>query len=84
MSCTKISFTKAVDYEKESGHYFLVGNEPDMSKTSKNHSIWKHIYESNIVDYVSFSETDKIKEYIDSKGVHPYFEEWGIFFIEIK
>ena len=46
-----------------------------MSKTSKNHSIWKHIYESNIVDYVSFSETDKIKEYIDSKGVHPYFEE---------
>lgn len=70
-----ISFTKAVDYEKGGGHYFLVGNEPKKSSTSKNHSIWKHIYESNIVEYVPLNETDKIKEYIDLKGVHPYFEK---------
>ena len=69
-----ISFTKAVDYEKGSGHYFLVGKEPKKSLAQKNHSIWKHIYESNIVDYVPLSETDKIKDYIDLKGVHPYFE----------
>ncbi|MCM4174307.1 hypothetical protein DHD32_22855 [Arenibacter sp. TNZ] len=70
-----ISFTKAVDYEKGGGHYFLVGNEPKKSLAQKNHSIWKHIYESNIVDYIPLSETDKIKEYIDLKGVHPYFEK---------
>ena len=70
-----ISFTKAVDYEKGGGHYFLVGNEPKKSLGQKNHSIWKHIYESNIVDYVPLSETDKIKDYIDLKGVHPYFEK---------
>ncbi len=70
-----ISFTKAVDYEKGGGHYFLVGNEPKKSLAQKNHSIWKHIYESNIVDYVPLSETDKIKDYIDLKGVHPYFEK---------
>lgn len=69
-----ISFTKAVDYEKGGGHYFLVGKEPKKNLAQKNHSIWKHIYESNIVDYVPLSETDKIKDYIDLKGVHPYFE----------
>lgn len=70
-----ISFTKAVDFEKGGGHYFLVGNEPKKSLAQKNHSIWKHIYESNIVDYVPLNETDKIKDYIDLKGVHPYFEK---------
>ncbi|MBG6129169.1 hypothetical protein IWQ47_000139 [Aquimarina sp. EL_43] len=70
-----ISFTKAVDYEKGSGHYFLVGKEPKKKMGQKNHSIWKHIYESNIVDYVPLNETDKIKDYIDSKDVQPYFEK---------
>ncbi|CAH8295704.1 hypothetical protein EV196_10818 [Mariniflexile fucanivorans] len=70
-----ISFTKAVDYEKGGGHYFLVGNEPKKKLAKKNHAIWKHIYESNIVDYVPLNETDKIKDYIDLKGVHPYFEK---------
>lgn len=70
-----ISFTKAVDFEKGGGHYFLVGKEPKKNLAQKNHSIWKHIYESNIVDYVPLNETDKIKDYIDLKGVHPYFEK---------
>lgn len=70
-----ISFTKAVDFEKGSGHYFLVGKEPKKSIGLKNHTIWRHIYESNIVDYIPLSETDKIEEYIDKKGVHPYFEK---------
>lgn len=70
-----ISFTKAVDYEKGEGHYFLVGNEPKKGLVHKNHSIWKHIYESNIVDYVPLNEIDRIKDYIDRKGVQPYFEK---------
>lgn len=69
-----ISFTKAVDYEKGGGHYFLVGNEP-QKKNNKNHAIWKHIFESHIVDYVDVNETELIQEYIKSKGVQPYFDE---------
>ena len=71
-----ISFTKAVDFEKKKlGHYFLIGTEPSEHRHSKNHSIWKNIYDSNIVDYVALDETDKISEYIYSKGVRPYFED---------
>ena len=70
-----ISFTKAVDYERGGGHYFLVGDEPKKSIYPKNYAIWKHIYESNIVDYVPLKDTDKIKNYIDSKGVRPYFDK---------
>lgn len=70
-----ISFTKAVDYEKGGGHYFLIGKEPEKNLSRKNHSIWKHIYESNIVDYVPLDETDKIKDYVNTKGVHPYFQK---------
>tara|TARA_R110002020_G_scaffold85914_6_gene211888 strand:- start:37546 stop:38403 length:858 start_codon:yes stop_codon:yes gene_type:complete len=69
-----ISFTKAVDYEKGGGHYFLVGDEP-QKKNDKNHAIWKHIFESHIVHYVDVSETDLIQEYVKSKGVQPYFDE---------
>ena len=69
-----ISFTKAVDYEKGGGHYFLVGNEP-QKKNNKNHAIWKHIFESHIVDYVDVKETELIQEYVKSKGVQPYFDE---------
>jgi len=70
-----ISFTKAVDYQFGSGKYFLVGNEPDKKISSKNHSIWKHIFKSHIVQYVDVNETDRIKDYINSKGVLPYFEK---------
>lgn len=70
-----ISFTKAVDYEKGGGHYFLIGDEPKKNLAQKKHSIWKHIYESNIVDYVPLGEIDKIKDYIHLQGVQPYFEK---------
>lgn len=64
-----ISFTKAVDYQFGKGHYFLVGDEPSKEGDSKNHAIWKHIYQSRIVDYVNLNETDKIVEYTDRKSV---------------
>jgi hypothetical protein len=67
-----ISFTKAVDFEKGKGHYFLVGEEPNKGDI-KNHNIWKHIFESKMVDYVGVDEIDKIQKYIDSHGVTPYF-----------
>jgi hypothetical protein len=70
-----ISFTKAVDFEKGKGHYFLVGDEPDKFTDKKNHAIWKHMAESKMIDYVSLDETEKIQEYINKHGVTPYFKD---------
>ena len=68
-----ISFTKAVDYQFGKGHYFLVGKEPSKEINAKNHTIWKHIFESRIVEYVNLNETNKIVDYIDSENVTPFF-----------
>lgn len=70
-----ISFTKAVDYQFGAGHYFLVGNEPSKNIGGKNHAIWKHIFESSLVDYVDINETQKIVDYIESEDVAPFFSE---------
>lgn len=71
-----ISFTKAVDFvNKAGGHYFLVGQEPDKKAHPKNHRTWRYVRESNLVDYVDLEETDRIQDYIFSKGVTPYFEK---------
>lgn len=70
-----ISFTKAVDYQFGKGHYFLVGKEPSKKINAKNHTIWKHIFESRIVEYVNLNETNKIVDYIDSENVTPFFSE---------
>lgn len=71
-----ISFTKAVDYSNEDkGKYFLVGKEPNKKEHPQNHRTWKHVKESHLVEYVDLSETEKIKEYIVSKNVTPYFEK---------
>ena len=69
-----ISFTKAVDFEKGTGHYFLVGEEPNKLMDKKNHSIWKHMFDSKMIDYVSVNETERIQEYINQHGVTPYFK----------
>lgn len=71
-----ISFTKAVDYSSANkGKYFLVGQEPSKIENPTNHRTWKHVRESHLVEYVDLSETEKIKDYIVSKGVSPYFEK---------
>ncbi len=71
-----ISFTKAVDYSSANkGKYFLVGQEPSKIENPTNHRTWKHVRESHLVEYVDLSETEKIKDYIVSKGVTPYFEK---------
>jgi len=69
-----ISFTKAVDYScGNKGKYFLVGQEPNKIDNPSNHKTWKNVKESHLVEYVDLNETEKIKEYIISKGVSPYF-----------
>ncbi len=69
-----ISFTKAVDFkEKVKGKFFVVGQEPNKKEHPNNHKTWKHVYESNLVDYVDLSETEKIQEYISTNQVTPFF-----------
>jgi len=69
-----ITFTKAADFKDgKKGHYFVVGQEPPKEQI-KNHITWEYVKSNKLVDYVDFSETDKIKEYIDDKGVTPYFD----------
>lgn len=71
-----ISFTKAVDYScAKKGKYFLVGQEPNKIENPANHRTWKHVKESHLVEYVDLSETEKIKDYIVSKGVSPFFDK---------
>lgn len=71
-----ISFTKAVDYSSANkGKYFLVGQEPNKIENPSNHRTWKHVKDSHLVEYVDLSETEKIKDYIISKGVSPYFDK---------
>lgn len=71
-----ISFTKAVDYScAKKGKYFLVGQEPNKVENSANHRTWKNVKESHLVEYVDLSETEKIKDYIVSKGVSPFFDK---------
>jgi hypothetical protein len=71
-----ISFTKAVDYSNvKKGKYFLVGQEPNKKENPNNHRTWKHVMESHLVEYVDLNETDKIQDYIVSKGVIPFFEK---------
>lgn len=71
-----ISFTKAVDYScSKKGKYFLVGQEPSKIKYPSNYKTWKNVKESHLVEYIDLEETEKITEYIISKGVSPYFDE---------
>jgi hypothetical protein len=74
-----ISFTKAVDFkEKDKGKYFLVGQEPNKKEHPRNHRTWKHVRESHLVEYVDLSETEKIKEYIFTNQVTPFFKKESI------
>jgi hypothetical protein len=71
-----ISFTKAVDYSThDKGKYFLVGQEPSKKEYPKNHKTWKHVKESHLVEYIDLRETEKVKEYIISNDVTPFFEK---------
>lgn len=71
-----ISFTKAVDYSTPNkGKYFLVGQEPNKKEHPKNHRTWKHVKDSHLVEYVDLRETEKIKQYIISNDVTPFFKK---------
>jgi len=70
-----VAFTKAADYmENERGKYFIIGQEPPKDHF-QHHNTWKHVKESNLVDYVDLSETERIMEYISTHMVKPLYDK---------
>jgi hypothetical protein len=49
---------------------FIIAKEPPKTLI-KQHDIWNQIRKQNIFDYVDFSETDRVIEYAEKKGVKP-------------
>lgn len=69
-----ISLTKAIEEEgNRKGKYYVIGKEPS-NKMHKNHSLWKHIKESDFLDFIDLDEMGIIEEYIQEKNVIPFFE----------
>ncbi|WP_116790168.1 hypothetical protein [Flavobacterium psychrotrophum] len=66
--------TAANSKDKKDGKYFIIGREPDKIQIRK-HQAWTYVKNNKLVEYIDFSETDKIREYIENKGVTPYFEK---------
>lgn len=66
--------TAANSKDKRDGKYFIIGQEPDKIQIRK-HQTWTYVKNNKLVDYIDFRETDKIREYIEDKGVTPYFEK---------
>lgn len=64
--------TAANSKDKKEGKYFIIGQEPSKENTRK-HQAWSYVKDNKLVEYIDFQETDKIKEYIEEKGVTPYF-----------
>ena len=64
---------KTLEINRETGNYFIVGNEPKRQKI-KQHKTWNEIRNSRFLEFVPFSETDRIAEYMEEHDVRPYFD----------
>lgn len=70
-----VSLTKALELEKEQkGKYYVIGKEPQY-KNQKNHDMWKHIRDSDFLEFIDIDEYGIIEDYIKSNDVKPYFEK---------
>lgn len=68
-----ISLSKALELEgKYNGKYFILGREPQKN-LERNHQLWQHINDSNLLEFVDIQEMELVKEYIFTNDVKPYF-----------
>jgi len=68
-----VSLIKSFDLMDIKGKYFTVANEPAQTK-SKNHHLWSHLRDINVMEFVATDETDIISDYLTNNNVVPYFE----------
>ncbi|WP_316844814.1 hypothetical protein [Pedobacter psychrodurus] len=70
-----ISLTKALELEgQKDGKYFILGREPYLNKSDKNHLMWTQIRDSDFLEFVDIDEIGIVEEYIDKNHVIPYFK----------
>ena len=67
-----ITFMKSFEINKTPGKHFLIANEPDKHLFKDQHTSWKHLLDSGIVDIVPVNETDRIVEYVEENDVKPF------------
>lgn len=64
---------KTLEAKDQSGNYFVIGNEPDKQNT-KQHKTWQEVRSSKFLDFVPYTETWRVTEYMETHNVKPYFE----------
>lgn len=69
-----ITLIKAFEEESKTGQYYIIGREPDKKSFKEQHDNWLHIKNSNLIEFVDVSETEKISQYIEQHNVKPFVE----------
>jgi len=71
-----VSLTKALELSGQpDGKYFVIGREPKVSKTDKNHMMWSQIRDTKFLEFVDIDEVGIVEDYIDNNNVSPFFKE---------
>lgn len=70
-----VALTKALELDgQKDGKYFVLGREPNVNHNDKNHLMWEQIRDSDFLDFVDIDEIEIVEEYINNKGVTPFFK----------
>jgi hypothetical protein len=69
-----ITLIKAFEEQNKIGQYYIIGREPNKSVYKQQHDNWLHIRNSNLVEFVDVSETEKVSQYIEQHNVMPFVE----------
>jgi hypothetical protein len=71
-----VSLTKALELSGQpNGKYFVMGREPKVSKTDKNHMMWAQIRDAKFLEFVDIDDVGIVEDYIDKNHVSPFFKE---------
>ena len=71
-----ISLTKALELSgKPNGKYFVLGREPKVNSTDKNHMMWSQICDAQFLEFVDIDEIGIVEEYIEKNHVTPFFDD---------
>jgi hypothetical protein len=71
-----VSLSKALELSgKPNGKYFILGKEPNVNKTDKNHIMWTQIRDTKFLEFVDIDEFGIIEDYIDKNHVSPFFKD---------
>lgn len=70
-----ISLIKAFELEQKVGKYFILGEEPSKRDFPEQHSTWKHITDSGLIEFVPSNEIETVSDYMNKHNVRPFVED---------